>query len=60
MRIEIHLLEQSQAMVFTEVTNAYTKGGLYCIYKDGMVTKFPLCNIFRIVESYKELKEDSK
>jgi len=52
MRIEIHLLEQSQPMIFTKVTNAYTKGGLYCIYNDERVTKFPLCSIFRIIESY--------
>lgn len=52
MNVEIHLLEQSQPIVMVEVENTYAKGGLFCVLKGGYVTKFPLCNIFRIKESY--------
>lgn len=52
MKIEIHLLEQSQPIKIEDVENAYTKGGMYCVLKDNIVTKFPLCNIFRVKESY--------
>jgi hypothetical protein len=34
------------------VLNAYTKGDLFCVYQDRVVTKVPLQNIWRIVESY--------
>jgi hypothetical protein len=52
MTVKVHLLSQSQAMVFENVINAYTKDGLYCILKsDKTVSKFPLCNIFRIDET---------
>jgi hypothetical protein len=53
MIIEVHLQEQSQPIRFESVTNAYTKGGMYCILKDNEVQKFPMCNIFRVKESYK-------
>lgn len=53
MKIEVHLLDQSQPMTIDNVENSYTKGGMYCILKQGAVTKFPLCNIFRVKESYK-------
>lgn len=53
MRIEVHLLSQSQPIVYTQVKNAYTKDGMYCIYKDdGFVDKYPFTNIFRVRESY--------
>jgi hypothetical protein len=52
MIIEVHLQEQSQPIKFESVTNAYTKGGMYCILKDNEVQKFPMCNIFRVKESY--------
>lgn len=52
MNIEIHLLEQSQPIVIVNAKNAYTKGLMYCVLKDGIVTKFPLCNIFRVKETY--------
>jgi hypothetical protein len=35
----------------TDVRNAYTKDGLYCVMlKEGPVIKFPLQHIFRIKE----------
>ena len=53
MKIEVHLLSQSKAIVYENVKNAYTKDGMYCIYKeDGFVDKYPLVNIFRVRESY--------
>ncbi len=53
MKIEIHLLSQSKAIVYENVKNAYTKDGMYCIYKeDGIVDKYPMVNIFRVRESY--------
>jgi len=51
MFIEIHLQQQSQP-IRVEADNAYTKGGMYCVLKDKDVTKYPLCNIFRVRESY--------
>lgn len=52
MILEIHLLSQSQPIVYTGVKNAYTKDGLYCVYIEDKVHKYPLVNIFRITESY--------
>lgn len=53
MQVEVHLLSQSKPIVYNNVKNAYTKDGLYCIYKEeGFVDKFPLVNIFRITEFY--------
>jgi hypothetical protein len=53
MKIEVHLLSQSKAIVYENVKNAYTKDGMYCIYKEnGFVDKYPLVNIFRVRESY--------
>lgn len=53
MKIEVHLLSQSKAIVYENAKNAYTKDGMYCIYKqDGFVDKYPLINIFRVRESY--------
>jgi len=52
MTIKIHLLSQSKPIEYKDVKNAYTKDGLYCIYKDGIVHKYPMVNIFRIEETY--------
>ena len=51
MTIQIWLLETSQPITHT-AENAYTKGGLYCVKVEELVYKYPLCNIFRIVETY--------
>ena len=50
--IEVHLLSQSRPIErSTSVKNTYTKEGMYCImFLDGKVEKYPLCNIFRVVE----------
>lgn len=53
MKIEVHLLSQSKPIVYENVKNAYTKDGMYCIYKEnGVVEKYPLVNMFRAVEDY--------
>lgn len=53
MKIEVHLLSQSKPITYKDITNAYSKDGLYCIFKsDGNVDKYPFINIFRVRESY--------
>lgn len=54
MKIEIHLLSQSLPIVYENVKNAYIKDGMYCVYtEDGFVHKYPMINIFRVIETYK-------
>lgn len=52
MNITIHLFSQSKPIEYKDVANAYTKDGMYCVYKGEEVTKYPMCNIFRVKESY--------
>jgi len=53
MKITVHLISQSQAIEYTVAKNAYTKDGMYCVYlENGLVHKYPLCNIFRVTETY--------
>ena len=52
MKVKIDLKESSSPLEFVDVLNAYTKGELFCVYQDRVVTKVPLQNIWRIVESY--------
>lgn len=52
MKISVHLLSQSRPIEYSDAKNAYTKDGMYCIYTQGKVNKFPLCNIFRVTEDY--------
>lgn len=49
MIVEIHLLSQSNPITRTPI-NTYTKDGLYCIQLENKVEKYPLINIFRIIE----------
>ena len=61
MKIEIQREESSVPLVYDNVVNAFTKGGLYCVlFVDSknrrMVHKFPLASLFRIVEDYPESK----
>ena len=52
MKVSIQLKESSQPIIH-DFINTYTKGKLYCIYcKDGLTVKYPLLNIWRIVEDY--------
>lgn len=50
--ILVHLISQSQPIKIDNVKNSYTKEGLFCVYHDDVVDKFPLCMIFRIREPY--------
>lgn len=51
--VYIHMQSQSHPIVRENVTNSYTKDGLFCLYlTNGKVEKYPLCNIFKIVEEY--------
>lgn len=53
MRVSIHLLSQSQP-IEREALNTYTKDGMFCVLlpNDMGVEKYPLVNIFRVVEDY--------
>lgn len=52
MIIAVHLLSQAKPVVHENIKNAYTKDGLYCLMcKDGTVYKYPLVNIFRVIEN---------
>jgi hypothetical protein len=56
MKVKVHLLSQSQPATHEGVVNAYTKDGMFCILGEGefpVVVKYPLCNIFRVTETYK-------
>lgn len=51
MKVEVHRNETSQPIAYTDVENAYTKGNMYCILKNGVVHKYPLCSLFRVTET---------
>jgi hypothetical protein len=54
MTVKVHLITQAVSIDYENVKNAYTKGSMYCIYtQTGDVHKFPIANIFRVIESYK-------
>lgn len=51
--ISVHLLSQSQAIEYDGCKNSYTKDGLFCVYtSENIVHKYPMVNIFRIIENY--------
>ena len=59
MRVEVQRNETSLPIIYRNVLNAYTKGGMYCILIEGGPTgrrthKFPLCSLFRVIEDYPE------
>ncbi len=58
--IEIQRNETSHPIEYKDVINSYTKGPMYCVLfeKDGqrLTHKYPLCSIFRVIESYGESK----
>lgn len=59
MTVIIHNKDQGQGMVYSGVDNTYIKAGFYCIVRRGLnqVMKFPIENIFRVVEPYDPSKE---
>ena len=60
MKIEIQRNETSQPILYEDALNAYTKGNMYCVLiirNDERVThKYPVCSLFRVIESYGESK----
>jgi hypothetical protein len=56
MKIEIQLKETSQKIEHEDARNTYQKGSFYCVYDDhivgGKVYKYPIGNIWRIIEDY--------
>lgn len=54
MKVQIYLKETSQRIEFENVTNAYTKGLLYCVFlrDENKVYKYPLDNILNVCETY--------
>lgn len=52
-RVSVHLKSQSQPIEYPQAVNTYQKMGLFCVYLESeKVHKFPLQNIWRIVEDY--------
>ncbi len=62
MRVELWLKETSQPIEFDDVKNVYQKGSFYCIYVEEIDTvwKYPIENIFRVVESYSQQPKPNK
>ncbi len=54
MKIWVILFETSQPILHEDVTNTFQKGEFYCVYVEAtnLVYKYPLGNIFRVVEEY--------
>jgi len=51
--VSVQLTESSQPIVHENVINTYQKGTLWCVYtEDETVYKYPIANIWRIVEGY--------
>ena len=54
MTVLVHLLSQSRPIKHEDVLNTYTKDGLFCVFTEETVFKYPMTNIFRIEEPYKD------
>ena len=51
MRVEVHLVSQSKPILHEDAVNTYIKNGMYCLLLiDRKVYKYPMVNIFRVVE----------
>lgn len=51
--VMIHMNSQSKPIEYNNVVNSYTKDNMYCVYtSEGMIYKYPACNIFRVIETY--------
>ncbi len=52
MKVKIDLIETSQCIEL-DAKNTYTKGPMFCVFcEDGRVQKYPIRNIWRVVEDY--------
>lgn len=52
--VKVHLLSQSHPIVYNESENCYVKDGYFCVLVNGIVHKYPSCNIFRVEEDYRK------
>lgn len=51
MKVKVHLISQSKPIEHENIINAYIKSGMYCLLLKNMeVYKYPLINIFRVIE----------
>lgn len=51
-KIDVWLKETSDPISHNAISS-YTKGGLYCVHlEDDKVVKYPIQDIFRVVEDY--------
>lgn len=51
MIIKVHLISQSKPIEHKEIVNTYIKEGMYCLLvTNNEVYKYPMCNIFRVIE----------
>ena len=51
--VDIQLQINSQPIKYTNVIDIYQKGSLLCLYLEGgIVHKYPIDHIFRIVQDY--------
>lgn len=53
MKVRVQLKETSQPIVH-EATSTYTKGPFYCVQVGETAVKYPMANIWRVVEDYGE------
>lgn len=51
-KVHINLKETSQEIVH-QANNTYQKGDLFCVRVGSEVFKYPIANIWRVVEEYK-------
>jgi hypothetical protein len=51
LNVSVHLKETSQPIKHQAI-NTYTKGLFYCVYDGSVVYKYPMENIWRVVEDY--------
>ena len=52
MDIEIIFQSSSTPKRCADVAAVYTKGGLLCLqYADGLIVKYPLCNVFSVASN---------
>ena len=51
MKIWVHT-NGSWPVEFDNVEKAYVEDGMYCILKEGSTIRYPLRNIFRVIEEY--------
>ena len=53
MLVKVHVRDQSKPVEIRHVRNCYEKGSFFCVMtEDGLVQKFPVMHLFRVVESW--------